>query len=192
MYMCIGTHPSAFARNLLSERGTALMELAIVTPFVIAVMFATIELSFSIKNHASMVEAARVAARAAAILPPDTDSGGVHGAVVGALTTSLQHSGIALADVAINVDTPVIASSLLSVSLARFASLLGAGDSLLATSGGAAPVSAIPAVRYIRVRLESRPRNFFSRLAAAFTPRTVVSAFPLAANNRVLSSGAVR
>ena len=185
---------SCASRRLSSARGTVLSELMIVTPFVVMVTFGTIDLSFALKQHSAMVEAARVAARAAAILPPNTDESTVVGSVYGSVIMSLSYesSGVTPADVTVQVESAPIATSMLAPVVSLSSSL----DMNLSSSGGGGNgkgnlgVSA-PAlnVRYIRVRLSST-RNSFSRYFSGFlTPRDVVSVFPLAAGNTVTSTG---
>ena len=170
---------STFVSEISTTRGSALLELLVVTPFLVGVIFATVDLSFGMKQQAAMVEAARVAARAAAILPPNTDDGTVRGTVFGAAEASLATSGIAGGSVLVEVETPPIPTTLLAVVIAFKTKLKAVfNPKLTPASGGASS-----AVRFVKVKVSANSDSIIPNLSKFFTRRSVVSTFPLAAGN---------
>ena len=84
-------HPRARARRRL-RRGVELVEFALVMPMAIVLLFATIEYAWFMFQRGGVVDAARVACRAAAQLDPNLDD--VAGTAEGRVQAELALAGV--------------------------------------------------------------------------------------------------
>ena len=90
-------------KALADESGAALLEMAVVSPFILALFAALIDFGFQFKEHQVLVEATRVAARTAALIPSGQAASVVSSGALNAAVSHLQGQGLSSDDYVIEI-----------------------------------------------------------------------------------------